>query len=170
MNASVMVVWGIAAVLLAYARLKKPEAIDPAFRFAVKQAAKLSLRLPLALLTAGFLSELVPGQAVASLIGETTGLGGVIVASVLGGLLPGGPMVSFPLAIFLWREGAGPAQLVALLAGWSVFAMHRMIAYELPMMGARFCAVRLGSSWMLPPLAGLLAAGLFALSGFKPSP
>jgi uncharacterized protein len=35
--------------------------------------------------------------------------------------------------------------------------MHRILAYELPVMGWRFSAVRLLSSFFLPVVAGLLA-------------
>jgi hypothetical protein len=156
--------------LLGYALVYRPSAIGPAGMFAGRQALRMSLRLPLALLTASFLSELLPGESVAGVIGPASGMVGIVVASLAGGVLPGGPMVSFPLAIFLWREGAGAAQLVALLAGWSVFAFHRMISYELPLMGTRFSTVRLLASFLLPPLAGVLAAGLFGLLGFSVHP
>lgn len=170
MIVSLILIWGIALGMVAYALARKPAALGPSVAFAWRQGLRLSLRLPLALLTASFLSELVPGRAVADLIGPESGLAGIGMAALVGGALPGGPMVSFPLAIFLWREGAGPAQLVALLAGWSVFAFHRTISYELPLMGVRFSAVRLLASFLLPPLAGVLAAGMFGLFGFKLHP
>ena len=47
--------------------------------------------------------------------------------------------------------------MIAFLTAWSVFAFHRVLIYEITLMGWRFSAVRLISSLILPPLAGLLA-------------
>jgi hypothetical protein len=52
---------------------------------------------------------------------------------------------------------------VAFLTAWSVFAFHRVLIYEITLMGWRFSAVRLTSSLVLPPLAGFLTAGLISL-------
>ena len=52
---------------------------------------------------------------------------------------------------------------MALVAGWSVFALHRLLAYEAPIMGWKFIALRLGSSLVLPVLAGLFAEVLVGL-------
>jgi hypothetical protein len=76
-------------------------------------------------------------------------------------------MTSFPVAVFMWQYGAGVPQMVAMLTGWSLFAFHRLVAYELPMMGWRFAAVRVASSLIVPPLAGLLAAATMALFGLS---
>ncbi|WP_136636246.1 hypothetical protein [Pseudooceanicola onchidii] len=128
-------------------------------------AKTLSLRLPLALLTASFLIHIIPVEQMTRLIGPTSGLAGIITAALVGGLLPGGPMTSFPIAIVFMHAGAGVPQMVALVAGWSVFAMHRMLAYEAPIMGWKFIALRMGSSLILPVLAGLFAEGIVAVVG-----
>jgi hypothetical protein len=48
--------------------------------------------------------------------------------------------------------------LIAFITAWSVFAFHRIVMYEIPVMGIRFAMLRLLSSLILPPLAGILAA------------
>jgi len=53
--------------------------------------------------------------------------------------------------------------LIAYLTAWSVFALHHLFAFELPMMGARFALLRLVSSLILPFVAGILA---LLLDGF----
>jgi hypothetical protein len=77
--------------------------------------------------------------------------------------VPGGPILSFPIVVVLYKAGAGVPQLIAFLTAWSVFAFHRIMIYEVNLMGWRFTAVRLVSSLVLPPLAGL---GAMALSPF----
>jgi hypothetical protein len=46
---------------------------------------------------------------------------------------------------------------VTLLTAWSVFALHRMLIYELPLLGFEFSRVRLLSTLLLPPIAGFAA-------------
>lgn len=155
-----MVLWGFVALLGArVATTRGPVAVRRAGRFALGQAGQLIIRLPLALLAASFLTEVLPAEQIGRIIGAESGFVGIVVASFLGGLMPGGPMVSFPIALVMWQMGAGPAQTVALLAGWSIFAFHRILAYEAPMMGWRFTALRLTSCFFLPMLSGLLAQG-----------
>ena len=101
----------------------------------------------------------------ASVLGPETGLFGIAAASFLGGFLPGGPIVSFPIAILLAHQGAGGPQVIALITGWSVYAFHRVIAYESPIMGWPFVGLRLASSWFVPPLTGILAGLLAAAFG-----
>jgi hypothetical protein len=63
------------------------------------------------------------------------------------------------------QGGAGLPQIVALITGWSVFALNRVLAYEAPIMGWRFVALRLTASLALPLAAGLMAEGLVRLLG-----
>lgn len=130
----------------------------PPHRQAVKQGwgqlQPLLLRLPLALIAAAFIAQILPAQAIADMFGEESGGRGILIASLLGGLLPGGPMVAFPLIIVFQEAGAGVAQLIALLSSWSVLGLHRIAAYELPMLGARFTLTRVAVSLPLPIAAG----------------
>jgi uncharacterized membrane protein YraQ (UPF0718 family) len=99
-------------------------------------------------------------EPVAALIGPDSGLTGIVIASITGGFVPAGPIISFPLIVVLHKAGAGIPQLVAFLTAWSVFAFHRVLIYESTLMSWRFSAIRLASSLVLPPLSGLLAAVL----------
>jgi hypothetical protein len=153
----------LAAVSAAAVALRRPGGLRTMAGVVVEQGRPLVVRVPLALLAAAFLTQLLPTATLAALIGRESGLAGILVATALGGLVPGGPMVSFPLALVIWQTGAGEAQMVTFLAAWSIFAAHRILAYELPLMGAAFVALRLASSLLLPPLAGLLAMAMLAL-------
>ncbi|ABM62253.1 hypothetical protein [Halorhodospira halophila] len=125
-----------------------------------RQLRPLLARLPAALLAAAFLAVLIPEQAIASLFGTGSGWLGVLLASVLGGFLPGGPVVAFPLVVVLLEAGADTPQLIALLTAWSVLAFHRVAAFELPMLGGRATGVRLLASLPLPVIAGAGAGGV----------
>ncbi|MEM9027132.1 MAG: hypothetical protein AAGC70_02070 [Pseudomonadota bacterium] len=151
--------------VLAYAATRSRDAVPAAATFTLREGGRLAIRLPFALIAASCLAELIPDDTVAALIGHDSGVQGIVIASFAGGLLPGGPMVSFPVALILAGEGAGTAQLIALLTGWSVFAFHRVISYESPIMGWRFVAVRMLSSLLVPILAGLATAAAIATFG-----
>lgn len=135
-------------------------------RFAVNQLLVILPMLAMALPAAGFIAELVPDHLARATIGPESGVRGILIASLAGGLIPGGPFVSFPLVLAFAKSGAGVPQLVALTTGWAVLAFHRVMIWELPVMGPSFVLLRLACSVALPALSGFLAmalleAGLF---------
>lgn len=133
---------------------REPEAIRPALGRALGQTKLIGTRIPFALLFASFLAALLPPELVLVTVGADTGVVGVLVAAVVGILLPGGPFVSFPLAVGLAERGAGIAQLVTLVSAWSIVGLQRALVFELPLMGVRFTVVRSAVSVLLPVLAG----------------
>jgi uncharacterized membrane protein YraQ (UPF0718 family) len=152
--------WGLALVLGFFAFRRSTAKSRDAMRAAGERFVEIMPRIALALLAAGFLAVLIPSEPVARFIGPESGFFGVLLASIVGGFIPGGPILSFPLVVVLYKAGAGLPQLIAFLTAWSVFAFHRVLIYEVNLMGWRFSAVRLISSIILPPLAGLLAMAL----------
>ncbi len=139
---------------------RDPHAVRPAVRRALADAGRVGLRLPFALLFATFAAALLPEAWVLATLGAESGIAGLAVATVGGALLPGGPFVAFPLAIGLAERGAGVPQLVALVTAWSVLGVNRIVAFELPVLGARFVVLRVLASSPLPLLAGLAAASV----------
>jgi hypothetical protein len=67
-------------------------------------------------------------------------------------------MVAFPLAVVLFEAGVGYPQMIALITAWSVLAIHRVMVFELPLMGGGFVWRRLLISLPLPILAGVMAS------------
>ena len=76
---------------------------------------------------------------------------------IAGVLTPGGPMVSVPLMVALATSGVAMGPLVAYMTAWSLFGMQRIIAWEAPLMGWKFVAVRVVPSLAFPVIAGWLA-------------
>lgn len=150
-----------------YAWRKDPDNVTRAAVFLRQEVLRIIVRLPFALIAASCIAELVPQRAIAAVLGNEAGLTGIVAASVLGGLMPGGPIVSFPIAIVFAQQGAGGPQVVALITGWSVYAFHRVVAYEGPIMGWPFVGLRMAASWFLPPLAGVVAGLLASALGLS---
>jgi uncharacterized membrane protein YraQ (UPF0718 family) len=131
---------------------------ERALDLARHNAAFIALRLPFALLGAGFVATLLPEALVAQWLGGESGFSGILIASVVGAFVPSGPIISFPLTLALAKAGVGVPQLVAFRAAWSVLSVHRLVSWELPLLDARFNLVRYAASLALPPLSGLIAA------------
>ena len=166
MTFSLGLIWFIATALSGLViKVAGVTGLKAAGRESLGMFKPLVIRLPCALLAAALLMQIAPLDPVSKLIGSGTGMPGILAASVLGAFLPGGPMVVFPIAVVLQQAGAGVPQLVALIAGWSVFDLNRMLTYEAPVMSWRFATLRTLSCLMLPVLAGFGAQLIQSLSG-----
>lgn len=130
------------------------------FTLAAHSLRRNLLVILLAFLIVGFVNVLAPEQLIQRWIGPDSGLTGLLVAEIGGMLLPGGPYVVFPLIAVLYQAGAGIGPAVTLITSYMLLALIS-VAFELPLMGWRFAAVRWGLGIPIPILAGLLAQAVF---------
>ena len=121
---------------------------------------RYSLLLVVSFLAAGLAEVLVPREWVGRALGEGSGIRGILIGTGVGALMPAGPFVVMPVAAVMVRAGAGAGPVVAFLTGWALLAVHRLVAWELPILGPRLAALRYGVSLALPVVAGLLARAL----------
>lgn len=155
----------LALILAVLTYRKSPSLFRTSSRTAGVRFIEIIPRISCAILAAGFVGTLLPAETVGHQIGPDSGFYGIAVAAFAGGITPAGPIVSFPIIAVLMKAGAGFPQVVAFLTAWSVFAFHRVLTYEIPMMGWRFSAVRLAASCMLPFLSAYLTMGMMKLWG-----
>ncbi|MFC1874732.1 permease [Chloroflexota bacterium] len=131
----------------------------------LKAAGNIFLQvLPLLLfvfIIAGVIQYILPVEMVAKWVGAESGFRGIIIGTVAGGITPGGPMVSMPIAAGLLQSGAGIGTMVAFMTGWSLWAFSR-IPLEIGLMGWKFTAIRLACTFFFPIIAGLLANLFFS--------
>jgi uncharacterized membrane protein YraQ (UPF0718 family) len=116
-----------------------------------------------AFVVAGMAQVLLPQEVLARWIGEESGLKGIFLGTIAGGIAPGGPYVSLPIAAGLLKAGAGIGTMVAFLTGWSLWAVSRL-PMEFGILGWRITLIRLACTFFFPPIAGLLAQALFGAS------
>jgi len=126
-----------------------------------KMTLEIIPMLVFAFIIAGMVQTLLPQELMAKWVGEEAGLRGIFIGSIAGGFTPGGPFVSLPIAAGLLRAGAGIGTMVAFLTGWSLYAVSRL-PLEVGVLGWKLTAIRLASSLVFPPLAGLIAHYLFS--------
>lgn len=157
--------WVVVGTILFRTWRRQPEKLPEIFRRFRSSGRIFVGVVPLALLAAGFLAPLVPSELVGLWLGEQAGTTGLFVGMVAGWCLPVPPVIFYPLIAVLLKSGAGLPQLVALIAAWNVFALHRTLPMELPLMGGYFVVLRLVSSFFLPVLAGFAAMAIVDVLG-----
>jgi len=157
MTAGQVVLWVLALGALGLCLRRGPGTARKAAVDAGGSTLRILPMFAVALPMAAFLAELIPADAASAWIGPESGVTGILVASFAGGLMPGGPFVTFPLVLAFAKAGAGVAQMTALLTGWSILAIHRIVTWEYPLLGWRFVALRVLAAAPLPIAAGLLA-------------
>ena len=110
---------------------------------------------------AGMIQLLVPTEMISKWVGAESGFRGILIGTVIGGLTPGGPFVSLPIAAGLLRTGASIGTMVAFMTGWSLLAFSRL-PLEVGLLGWKFTLIRLACTFFLPIIAGLIANKLFS--------
>ncbi len=117
-----------------------------------------------AFIVAGTVQSLLPRELLSRWIGEESGIKGILLGTVAGGITPGGPYVSLPVAAGFLRAGASVGTMVAYITAWSLWAVTRL-PMEFGILGWKFTIARLATTFFFPPIAGLFAQAIF--SGFK---
>jgi uncharacterized membrane protein YraQ (UPF0718 family) len=149
-------------VVLSHARGGEPLVVD-GFRGGIDLLVRFAPVIVISFLAAGFAERLIPHEWVRDRLGAGSGLSGILLGTGAGVITPAGPFVSMPVAAVLIRAGAGPGPVVAYLVGWSLLSVHRLVAWEVPILGWRFAAIRYGICVALPVAAGIVARWLVRL-------
>lgn len=105
----------------------------------------------------GLVKELSDPQRIAPILGANSGWRGLALATALGAATPGGPFAAFPIVYALALAGADIGAVVAYLTAWSVLGLHRLVIWELPLLGPDFVTARAIASLPLPVVSGLIA-------------
>ena len=150
--------WIVFGLLVALGGLALGRGGTPFLAEALGSGAKLFVRfglvIMLSFLVAGLAEALMPREWVSAALGEDSGWKGLLLASAAGAVTPAGPFVSMPLALSLLKSGAAPASVITFLSAWSLLAIHRLIAWEIPILGSGFALTRWSLCLILPILVG----------------
>jgi uncharacterized membrane protein YraQ (UPF0718 family) len=115
-------------------------------------------------LMGAFVTLLLPREAVARWVGAESGITGILIATAVGAILPGGPFTIYPVAGALLVAGADAGAACAFVISWTLLGYARAIVWELPFFGVDFVTWRILFSLPLPIIAGLAARGLWRLA------
>ncbi|MCK4762086.1 MAG: permease [Candidatus Aminicenantes bacterium] len=150
----IMGVLALILVILGYT--KGQNAHIAGFKTASKMMIEILPLLFFAFIIAGMVQVLLPRELLSNWVGMESGMKGILIGTLAGGLTPGGPYVSLPVVAGLLKSGAGAGTMVAFLTSWSLWAIGRL-PMEFGILGWRFTLLRLACTFFFPPIAGLIA-------------
>jgi uncharacterized membrane protein YraQ (UPF0718 family) len=111
-----------------------------------------------------FVTLLLPREKVARWVGAESGIAGILIATIAGAIMPGGPFTIYPVAGAFLAAGADAGAACAFVIAWTLIGYTRAIVWELPFFGLDFVAWRILFSLPLPILAGVMARALWKLA------
>ena len=113
-----------------------------------------------AFIVAGMVQVLIPKETLTHLVGVESGIRGIMIGTVAGSLVPGGPYVALPLGAGFLGAGASIGTVVAFLTGWSLWGFSRL-PLEVGILGWKFALIRFVSTFIFAPIAGMIAQLFF---------
>ena len=155
-QAAIFVIGAVLAAIACYI-IRGEQAVFDGVHEAGSQLGGVFLQLFCGIVVASAISVLVPRDKVRGWLGSESGARGLVIASALGAIMPGGPFASFPLVLALAKAGADIGALIAFLTAWAALSLSRLLIWEIPLLGFDFGMLRLVASLPLPLLAGFLA-------------
>jgi uncharacterized membrane protein YraQ (UPF0718 family) len=150
-------------IVAAYFKQGDFSLVGEGFRQGWAMGLRILPLLAIAFTLAGMIQVVVPTELITKWIGTESGSKGLILASALGAIMPGGPITNFPIISALYKAGADIAPIAAFIFSWSIIGVHRMVIWEMPLMGPKFALSRVAAAFLLPPLLGLLTKFIYHL-------
>lgn len=162
MDTTTLVLAAVAAILLAIGFWQGRD-----LRLAGLQAAGRTLwrNLPMLLLSfviAGLVQVLIPRDLIGNWLGTQAGSKGVLIGCAVGGLVPGAPYAVFPIVAALYQAGAGLGAVVSFVSAWSLWSVSRL-PLEIALIDPKPALVRYAITFVVPPIAGLVAQAIARL-------
>ncbi|MFO7816920.1 MAG: permease [Thermodesulfobacteriota bacterium] len=114
-----------------------------------------------AFVLAGLVSEVVSTQTVDKWMGHKSGLRGIVLASLAGAIIPGGPYIFFPLAATFLLSGARIGGVIAFLAAKNLWSLSRL-PMEFALLDPKLVFIRYAVTFVFPILLGIAANFLFS--------
>jgi hypothetical protein len=112
-------------------------------------------RIMIGVVGSGYVAAIMPQDLITTWIGPNSGISGITIATLAGAITPGGAVVGFSVGAAALKGGGGAPQVIAYSTAWSLYALTRLINWEVAMMPPRVVWLRAAVSVPLPFLAGI---------------
>ena len=152
-----ILLWLVVGALAFIAAMRGRLLLNDGARAGVMEFILLLPRIGIGVVGSGFVAEALPNEWIAPWLGPQSGFLGVVIATLGGALTPGGPVVGFSIGAAALKSGAGAPQVIAYSTAWALYAIHRLLIWEVPLMPARVVWLRAAVSLPLPFMAAALA-------------
>lgn len=155
MSLAVLTINVLAAVLLAASLVRDRGRTAQALRHALRSARTLAPSLLSVLMVIGLLLGFVSEARISSILGDGSGLLGVVAAVFLGSVLHIPALVAFPVAASLVQAGASSLTVAVFISTLTMVGVVTL-PLELRVVGRRFAVLRNGLSLLSAILIGVL--------------
>jgi hypothetical protein len=152
-----VLLWLVVGALAVFAASRGRVLLNNGMRDGLIEFIMLLPRIGIGVVGSGYVAEVLPKALIAPWLGPESGLLGVVIATLGGALTPGGPVVGFSIGAAALKSGAGAPQVIAYSTAWALYAIHRLLIWEVPMMPARIVWLRAAVSLPLPFIAAAAA-------------
>ena len=156
MDTTVLILAAAAAVLRIIAFRRGPGVALNGLLAAWNTLRRNLLLLVLGFILAGLVQVLIPRDLITRWLGDEAGAKGILIGCLVGGLFPGSPYAAFPLVASLYHAGASLGAVVSFVSAWALWSVSRL-PLEIALIGPRPSLIRYAVTFLVPPLAGLLA-------------
>jgi len=150
-----ILLWGLVAALMLAAAVRSQALCREGSWEGARDFVVLIPRVLIGVVGSGYIAAVMPQQLVTTWIGPQSGLMGISIATLAGAITPGGAVVGFAIGAAALKGGAGAPQVIAFSTAWSLYALQRLINWEIHMMPPRVVWLRAAVSIPLPFLAGI---------------
>jgi uncharacterized protein len=162
-DASLWVLLALVALALTMAVIRDPDLPLQGLAASARLFRGVWVELALGFVLAGLLEVLIPQPAISRWLGAEHPTRALLVGWGAGLIIPGGPYLVFPAVANLFRSGAAPGPLIALVTAKTLVSPIRMLTYEAPLLGWPLTLARFIPGVLIPPIMGLVGQWLFAL-------
>jgi len=156
MNTDTVIMAAIAVALLVLAYLRADSLCVAGLRAGARMLWSVMPVLLISFVVAGLVQVLVPKEQVGRWLGAEAGFRGIMLGCIAGGLTPGPPYTIFAVLAGLYKAGAGIGAVVGFLTAKGLWSLSH-IPTEAAVLGPRVTLIRVLSTLVFPPLAGLIA-------------
>ncbi len=155
-----LLLWALVVALAIMAAVRGGGLLHDGVREGIGEFVRLSPRIVIGVVGSGYIAAVLPQGLIGAWLGPHSGFTGLVIATLGGALTPGGPVVGFAIGSAALKSGAGAPQVIAYSTAWALYALQRLLIWEIPMMPARVVWLRATVSLPLPFIAALLAMAL----------
>jgi uncharacterized membrane protein YraQ (UPF0718 family) len=126
----------------------------------IRSLVRISLLLLSGIFLGSFVGTFLPRRLVSELLGRESGFIGIILGTLFGAVMPGGPYVLFPIVAALFSSGAAIPPLISMIFAWQCISLTRIptdLGYLAAVEGQKLIWIRILIGIPIPILAGILA-------------
>ena len=125
-----------------------------------RSLVRISLLLLSGIYLGSFVGTYLPREYVSNLLGKESGILGIILGTIFGAIMPGGPYVLFPIISSLFSSGASVPPLISMIFAWQCISLTRIptdMGYLALVGGEKLVWMRVLLGVPIPIIAGILA-------------